>query len=62
MSFEPEETDLMANQKSLIDSWTKDTNIGMSERKALKGERFALMGLNPEGKSLTEAEWKDESS
>ena len=56
MGYEPEEENLMASQKSLIDSWTKDTYTGMAERKALKGQRFALMGLDTAGKPLTEAE------
>lgn len=55
-AYEPEELNLMKGQKSLIDAWTKSSNEGLAERKALKGYRFALMGLNPEGKSLTEAE------
>ena len=55
-SYELEELNLMKDQKKLIDSWIKSSNEGLTERNALKGQRFALMGLNTEGKPLTEAE------
>ena len=56
MGYEPGEINLMTDQKKLIDSWIKSSNEGLAEKNALKGQRFALMGLNKEGKPLTEAE------